>query len=76
MSKAVKVVQQPEDEVPAEIIAKAIIEIDTAMRRLSRSGLKRKAVVALIHDMSGIRKTDIEIVLNNLESLRSTWCTR
>lgn len=71
------VVTQDEDEpIPAEIIAKAIIDIDTAMKQISASGLKRRALVALIYDRSKIRKMDIETVLNNLESLRTDWCTK
>jgi hypothetical protein len=68
--------QQPDEPVAAEVIARAIIGISDSMKKLSTSGLKRKAIVALIHDHSGIRKGDIEIVLNNLEALRETWCTR
>jgi len=76
MSKKVEVKQDVENPVAAEVLAQAILDIDTAMKRLSNSGLRRRAVVALIHDHSGLRKTDIEIVLNNLESLRATWLTR
>ena len=78
MSKATKIEikQDPEAPVAAEILARSIVEIDTAMKRLSNSGLRRKAIVALIHDTSGIGKRDIEIVLNNLESLRATWCLK
>jgi hypothetical protein len=68
--------QQPDDPVAAEVIARAIIDISDSMKKLSTSGLKRKAIVALVHDTSGIRKGDIELVLNNLESLRETWCSR
>jgi hypothetical protein len=72
----VKVKQNPEQPVAAEVIAEAILGISESMKRLSTSGLKRKAIVTLIHDQSGIGKRDIEIVLNNLESLRADWCTR
>lgn len=71
-----KVKQNPEQPVAAEVIAEAILGISESMKRLSTSGLKRKAIVTLIHDQSGIGKRDIEIVLNNLESLRADWCTR
>jgi hypothetical protein len=62
--------------VATEAVARAIIDISDSMKKLSTSGLKRKAIVALIHDHSGIGKKDIEIVLSNLESLRETWCSR
>lgn len=63
------------DPIGAEIIARSIIEIDNAMKQVMKSGLKRSAIVVLIHDRSGIGKRDIEIVLNNLECLRKDWCT-
>jgi hypothetical protein len=69
-------VQQSEPPVAAEVMATAIISISDAMKKLSTSGLKRKAVVALIHDQSKISKRSIEIVLNNLEALRQDWCTK
>ena len=69
-------VKQDESPVAAEVIAGAIIGIGESMKKLSSSGLKRKAIVALVHDQSKISKRQIEIVLNNLESLRADWCTR
>ena len=73
-----KAVIKPDEQAPiaAEIIAKAIIDISEAMKRFSTSGLKRNAIVVLIHDRSGIGKRDIEVVLNNLEALRADWCTK
>jgi len=68
--------QNSDQPVAAEVIAEAIIGISESMKRLTASGLKRKAIVALVHDHSGIGKRDIEIVLNNLESLRETWLTK
>jgi hypothetical protein len=72
----VNVKQQDDKPVAAEVIAQALVDISDGMKRLSNSGLKRKAVVALVHDQSKISKRAIEIVLNNLESLRADWCTR
>jgi hypothetical protein len=68
--------QNDDAPVAAEVLATAIIDISDAMRKVNTSGLKRKAIVALIHDQSKISKRAIEIVLNNLESLRQDWCSR
>jgi hypothetical protein len=68
--------QNADPPVAAEVIAEAIVGISESMKRLTASGLKRKAIVALVHDHSGIGKRDIEIVFNNLESLRETWLTK
>jgi len=72
----VTVKQNDDAPVAAEVLATAIIDISDAMRKVNTSGLKRKAIVALIHDQSKISKRAIEIVLNNLESLRQDWCSR
>jgi hypothetical protein len=76
MRERLTVTQDKEAPVSVEIMAQAIVDIDAAMKRIGASGLRRKAIVALIHDMSGIGKRDIEIVLNNLDSFRTMWCTR
>lgn len=70
--KKVKVIQT-EKEVPFEIIAQSIVDINKSMKTLEQSRLTRKAVVSLIHDNSKLPKRTIEIVLNNLESLEVTW---
>lgn len=63
----------PAAPVPAEIIATAIEQIAAAMRALNQTRLKRRAVVALIHDQSKVNKKTIEIVLNNLAELEADW---
>lgn len=62
-----------ENPVPAEVIADAIVEISKAMKALNSTRLTRRALITLIHDYSKIAKRDIEIVLNNLDSLEETW---
>lgn len=71
-----KVMQQPGNEIPAEILAKSIVEISEGMKRINETRLTRKALVALIHDNSKIAKSTIEIVLNNLESLEHNYLRR
>jgi hypothetical protein len=38
-----------------------------------RSGLKRKCIVALLHDMSKLPKREIEATLHNLEIFKRYW---
>lgn len=73
-TRKIKVVQNEEEEVPQEILAEAIVSISIAFKKLCKSGLNRKAIVALIHDRSKIGKGTIEIILNNLEALREDYC--
>lgn len=51
---------------PTEVIAKAIIEVAEAARKLNGSKLKRRAVVLLLKDMTGnsVSNRDIEMVLD------------
>lgn len=74
--KAIKVVQEPEKEIPAEVIASAIVDIAAGMKKLNTTRLSRRAIVTLIHEESRIARRDIEIVLNNLETLEETWLKR
>lgn len=73
MKKKVIVKQNEQNPIPAEVIASEISAIAKAMRILSTSKLKREAIVTLIKDKSGISKATIELVMNNLESLDTTW---
>lgn len=66
-------VTQTEPEVPAEVMAEAIVKISKAMEAISKTRLTRRAIVTLIHENSKISRCQIEIVLNNLDQLEKTW---
>jgi hypothetical protein len=71
------VVQEPDGPVvAAEVIATALIEISTATKAMLRAGLKYETIVTLIHANSGVSKTNVRLVLNNLESMKETWCSK
>jgi hypothetical protein len=76
--KATKVEVKQDSEAPiaAEVIAKAIIGIDTSMKAILNAGLKYETIVTLIHDHSGLSKRDIRLVMNNLAAMRQTWCSK
>jgi hypothetical protein len=78
MSKATKIEikQDPEAPIGAEIIAKAIIDIDASAKAILNAGLKYETIVTLIHDHSGLSKRDIRLVMNNLAAMRQTWCSK
>jgi hypothetical protein len=70
--KLAKVVQ---DEVPVEkeVLATAIVAISDAVQKLYKSGLNRRAVVALIADDTKLGKGTIDTVLSSLLDLRKTY---
>jgi hypothetical protein len=75
-AKALAVKQVPGEEVPAEIIASAIVKIGKAAEEMANSGLRRRTVVILLAESSRIAKRDVEKVLDALDSLRRTYTTR
>lgn len=70
----VTVNQDAENPVLPEILATSLKSIGDAVRQWDRVGLKRRALVVLIHDQSKIPMRDIEIVLNNLVDMQRDWC--
>jgi hypothetical protein len=75
MKRSITIVQPapPAEETPVEVIVTSILKLSEAMQELSRSRLTRRAIVTLIQAESKLAKRDIELVLNNLESLEKTW---
>jgi hypothetical protein len=55
------------------MLATAIVEIAEAVKKLERSGLNRKAVVALIQDDTKLGKGLIETVIISLSNLAKTY---
>lgn len=71
--KKLAIKQDAENQVPFEVMAGAIADIGSAMKKLSQSRLKREVIVTLIKDRSGYSKRMIEIILNNLEQLEELY---
>jgi hypothetical protein len=71
----VKVTQPPppEKEVPVEILATAIVDLDAAAKRLLNGPLKRRAVILLIHDICRVPLGDIERVLDAAADLKRRY---
>ncbi len=63
MAVKTKVVQDPDKPVAVEIIAQSIVDISKAMKQIGNSRLEERAVVLLIHDLSGVSMGDIKKVL-------------
>lgn len=74
MKNKLVIKQDEEQPIAVEVMAASIVEIASFMKKVNKSPLKREAIVALIKDKSGLNKSTIEIVLNNLEDLEHSWC--
>lgn len=71
---SINVVQKdPAKPVPAQVIADSIVEIARAMKDLNNTRLKKRAIVTLIHDATGVTRRDIERVIGGLEQLEAEW---
>lgn len=64
---------QAERERILEVLAEAILTMSKGVKAMNASRLSRAAIVALIKDKSGLSKSTIEIVLNNLDQLELNW---
>lgn len=69
----VKVVQDFDEPVEKEVLASAIVQISEATKKLYKTGLNKKAVVALINDDTKLGKGLVETVLNSLETLAKKY---
>lgn len=62
--------QTPEQE---QTLAEAITSISDSLKKLASHRINEKAVLALIHDDTGIAKRTIKDVLTSLQSLRKKY---
>ena len=69
----VKITQDAEAPVEKEVLAAAILQISGAVLKLNKSGLNRKAVVALIKDDTGLGKGTVECVLASIQDLQKKY---
>jgi len=56
------------------VLAQAILDISKAAKRLSASGLNRKAIVLLVSADSKVAQLDVRHVLESLDYLAKTYC--
>jgi hypothetical protein len=68
-----RIVQDEQTPVEKDVLATAIVQISEAMKRLSKSGINRKGVVALVNDDTKLGKGLIETVLISLENLAKNY---
>lgn len=74
----IRVIKDQENPETPEILAASLIKIGEAMERLTRAkgGLTQDGIAALVCNLSGmsqIRKTDVILVLEGLDRLKSYY---
>lgn len=68
------IIQSDADPVDRIVLAVSIREISRGMTKLLSQGLNERAIMCLVHDYSGIGKTDIRGVLQALKFLEKEYC--
>lgn len=61
------------EPVTKDMLATAIVDVSDAMKKLSKSGLNRKGIIALINDDTKLGKGLIETVIISMERLAKTY---
>jgi hypothetical protein len=72
MAKDVKVIE----DAPVEVLASAIVKISEAAQKMQASGLTRRALVLLIHDISKVGIPAINDVLDALPILSRRYVSK
>lgn len=62
-----------ENPEPVEVIAQSIITISEGIEKINQSRLKRRAVLLLINDITGVGLTTIEKVLDAAVKLKDHY---
>lgn len=70
------IVQDVAQPVERDVLATSIVKIADAAKRLTASGLNRRAVVVLVSHSSGLSARDVNAVLDSLETLTAQYTTR
>lgn len=75
MARATKVVQDPGDEVPREVLAKAVVEVADAAKRLLNGPLTKRAVIVLVQDAckGQVSRAVVEVVLDAASDLKRLY---
>ena len=72
MAKVI-VKKDEENPEPTEVIAAAIIEISAAIKKMDAGRLKRRAILVLLRDQTGLPMSEIERVLNAIGDLEKDY---
>lgn len=71
-----EIIQNPEKPIADGILAESIVAISSSMNKLLKSGLNRRAIVALIHDDCKWSKRTISEVIDSIANLENNFTTK
>ena len=65
--------QDPDDEIPVEVLATEIVKLAKGMQALEKSRLSSRAILVLLKDATGLSFEQIRRVLAGLRDLEKTY---
>lgn len=71
--KTIKVITDEVNPVDLELIAEAIIRVSDGFEAIAKSKLNERAVVLMLHELSGVTKTDIKRILYHARQLKKEF---
>lgn len=72
-TQTITVKANSENPEPLEVLAKSIIDVADAFKKINNSQLKRRTVIILLQDMTGISQTQIGKILDAAPLLKETY---
>lgn len=72
----VVVVQDEANPVEKSVLAKAIIDISMAAKKLTSAGINRKGIVVLLSHSTKLPQTIVKAVLDGMEELQETYLSK
>lgn len=67
------VVQDEENPIPVEVLAKAVTDIAAGIKRLNSTPLNRRALVVLIAAQTSVARDTVSRVLDGLDQLEAAY---
>lgn len=75
-SGRIHVTQVDDNPIEVEVLAQSIVSMSASLKRLTKSGLNRKAIVVLVAHDTKLGHGQIENVLGSLERLAQTYTVK
>jgi hypothetical protein len=69
----VAVTQNPENVIEERVLAESIVKIGAGLANLQQGGLNKRAIIALLYDLTKVPKKQIEAIINGIQSLKSYY---
>jgi hypothetical protein len=68
-----KIIQDENEPVPTEILAKSVVAVSAAAQKLLAGGLTMRALMVLIHDQTAVPLAHIKLVLESAGDLAKQY---